>query len=193
MYLNRFSHFPRLVHLANRVTHQLTILEVGSYTGSSLLAWDEASGKSANLIVIDSWHQYDVGDIPDSAAAMYDASLRFGKAERMFWRNVEAAGLQPRLKVYKGDSRKLLPTLNETLVGRIDLVFIDGDHRYDYVKVDIENSKPLIREEGILCGDDYCIDEYPGVTKAVVENFGYIWGRDGIWAVRKVDGDWKDV
>ncbi len=192
MYLNRFSHFPRLVNLARISMQPLTILEVGSYTGSSLIAWDEASEKSANLIVIDSWRQYDV-DITNSAAAMYDASLRFGKAEKMFWRNAEAAGLCSRLTVHKGDSRQLLPMLRETLAGKVDLVFIDGDHRYDYVKMDIDNSKPLIREEGILCGDDYCTDEYPGVTKAVVEIFGPIWGRDGIWAVQKVKDDWKDV
>jgi predicted O-methyltransferase YrrM len=190
MYLNRFSHFPRLINMAG-LHPSFTILEVGSYIGSSLIAWNEASGKIARLIVVDSWFQDDI-DISNPTAAAYDASLNSGKAEKIFWKNVDAAGLQSRLTVHKGDSRILLPWLRNVLAG-IDLIFIDGNHQYEYAKADIINSKSLVRDGGILCGDDLNCSHYPGVTKAVQEVFGNVADTDGIWAIRKVGSDWKPV
>lgn len=39
------------------------------------------------------------------------------------------------------------------MVGSVDLVYIDGDHTYEGVKLDIEMYGPLARK--VLCGDDY--------------------------------------
>lgn len=61
----------------------------------------------------------------------------------------------------------------------IDYCFIDGDHRYESVKKDIEAWFPKVKKGGMICGHDYYgIDhhahgEWPGVFKAVDEKFGY--------------------
>ena len=48
----------------------------------------------------------------------------------------------------------------------IDLLFIDGNHTYNYVKNDCERWWSKIRLNGIMCGDDYY---WPEVKKAVDE------------------------
>lgn len=45
-----------------------------------------------------------------------------------------------------------------------DLVFLDDNHQFDYVSKELECWWPLIRQGGILCGDDYWMS---GVKKAV--------------------------
>tara|TARA_R110002072_G_scaffold84065_9_gene190586 strand:- start:823 stop:1425 length:603 start_codon:yes stop_codon:yes gene_type:complete len=37
----------------------------------------------------------------------------------------------------------------------IDLIFIDGNHEYEYVLQDLKNYYPKLKTNGILCGDDF--------------------------------------
>lgn len=53
----------------------------------------------------------------------------------------------------------------------MDIIFIDGNHEYSYVKQDIENYLPKVRPGGILCGHDYGLYK-SGVKKAVDEVLG---------------------
>lgn len=53
------------------------------------------------------------------------------------------------------------------LIENTDIVFIDGNHLYEYVKTDIKISLQKIRKGGCLCGHDY--KSYKGVTDAVNE------------------------
>ena len=47
-----------------------------------------------------------------------------------------------------------------------DIVYIDASHDYDSVEGDIINWLPLIREGGVICGDDYTRD-WPDIIRAV--------------------------
>ena len=54
----------------------------------------------------------------------------------------------------------------------IDLVFIDGNHSYEYVKSDLEKYYPKVRTNGIIAIHDYdhpYHTSFPGVKKAVDE------------------------
>ncbi len=68
----------------------------------------------------------------------------------------------------------------------LDFVFIDGDHRYEHVKLDVESWMPKVRPGGLISGHDYN-PRQPGLIKAVHEHFdplglqvfkkpGYVWG-----------------
>jgi predicted O-methyltransferase YrrM len=50
--------------------------------------------------------------------------------------------------------------------GSLDLVFIDANHSYEYVKKDIIKYTPKLKSTGLLTGHDI---DYPGVNKAVKE------------------------
>jgi precorrin-6B methylase 2 len=63
----------------------------------------------------------------------------------------------------EGDSRKVAPTLSQ----RFDVVFVDGNHAYEYVLGDALNSWPLPAPNGFIIFHDYeCVEE---TTRAVKE------------------------
>ena len=65
----------------------------------------------------------------------------------------------------------------------LDFVYIDGDHSYEGVKLDLECWYPKLKEFGVMGGDDYGHISGKGVVKAVNE-FAYskkvvvIYGKD---------------
>lgn len=62
----------------------------------------------------------------------------------------------------------------------VDFVWIDGDHRYEQVKRDIQNWMPKISLGGIICGHDYI--QAAGVKEAVDELLGEVkTGDDFTW------------
>jgi hypothetical protein len=103
--------------------------------------------------------------------------------------------------------------------GAYDIVYLDGDHSHAAVAKDIELSRPLVRDGGVLCGDDleiqaheieavserpeglpdYVVEPatgrtfHPGVTRAVGEAFGPVSAWMGFWALRGHAGSWRRV
>ena len=53
---------------------------------------------------------------------------------------------------------------------KMDLIFVDGSHQYNYVKVDSENAFKMLRPGGVIIWDDYATVHW-GVTKALHELF----------------------
>lgn len=68
--------------------------------------------------------------------------------------------------------------------GTVDLVVLDADHTYEWVSAEIRAWRPLLKPDGVLGGDDYHPDEFPGVIQAVRE----VYADDRI-EVRR-DQDW---
>lgn len=52
-----------------------------------------------------------------------------------------------------------------------DWIYIDGNHRYEFVKLDLELFLPKVKRHGLVAGDDYGTPGWwqDGVTKAVDE------------------------
>jgi hypothetical protein len=52
-----------------------------------------------------------------------------------------------------------------------DWIYIDGNHRYEFVKLDLETFLPKVKRHGLVAGDDYSAPGWwqDGVTKAVDE------------------------
>ena len=50
-----------------------------------------------------------------------------------------------------------------------DLIYIDGNHLFDFVKRDVINSLKFIKQDGIIVLDDYNVVGWwdDGITKAV--------------------------
>lgn len=66
---------------------------------------------------------------------------------------------------YRDKSENVVDSLPQ-----LDFVFIDGDHSYEGVKIDLEKYVPKIKSGGILAGHDWtCIREDFGVVQAGTE------------------------
>ncbi|MDT3959794.1 class I SAM-dependent methyltransferase [Staphylococcus kloosii] len=70
----------------------------------------------------------------------------------------------------------------------LDLVFIDGNHDYDFVRQDIKLWYDKVKIDGILSGHDYDYPGIKGVKKAVDQLFGenIIVAEDYVWYTRKI-------
>ena len=49
---------------------------------------------------------------------------------------------------------------------KFDFIYIDGNHKYEFVKFDLENYYNLLKSGGYLVGDDYRIES---IKTAVLE------------------------
>lgn len=68
-----------------------------------------------------------------------------------------------------------------SLPSMVNMVFIDGDHRYETVVKDIKKAYELLYRGGLICGHDYDHPSWPGVKKAVSELVGPVKVIDTIW------------
>ena len=68
------------------------------------------------------------------------------------------------INIIKGDSNKIL---KEISLDAIDYVFLDGGHKYETVKNDLENLTSIVNNNGIILCDDYDLSYAPGVKEAV--------------------------
>ena len=147
-----------------------------------------------------------------------EKALKNQKIFNLFVHNIAAAQHDDIIKVYRGYSDEVLPTLRDN---QFNLVFVDGSHSYSQVIKDLKNCRRLVCNGGILCGDDLelqkheinlkdaeekknkddCIlDErsntyfHPGVTLAVGEFFGgKVSNFEGFWAMGKTISGWEKV
>lgn len=199
------------------------ILEIGSWAGGSAITWADAirkynNGKGA-VTCIDAWQLYfkpelcsdfqDVDQYHEMAEALSD-----GRIYQLFTHNVSASGNSDLVKPIRGFSYEILPSLEEE---SFDLIFVDGAHDYENVKKDLINLERLVRNTGIVCGDDlelqisqaeigharanghrdYICDPqtqvwfHPGVSLAVGEYFGEVSSWEGFWAMRRCGGTWE--
>lgn len=81
-----------------------------------------------------------------------------------------------RLIALKGMSHTLSEFIPDNSV---DIIFIDGNHKYEFVRKDIQLYTPKLKKGGLLTGHDI---DYPGVNQAVTELVKkYDVGPNNVW------------
>ncbi|HUS88459.1 MAG TPA: class I SAM-dependent methyltransferase [Desulfosporosinus sp.] len=140
-------------------------LEIGSYKGRSTVA---LASVARSVFAIDTFKASGNGQMQMLDFTTIDEFLLNIKG----FNNVE----------YKvGSSQDVLPSLDK----QFDLVFIDGMHSYDQVKLDIQLSWGLIKDDGFFAFHDYA---HPPVNRAIMGTFdpekissveGFAWCKKG--------------
>lgn len=163
-----------------------TLVEVGSFRGKSLCSVAEIlKRKKIRVWSLDIWgtRSYDEPDVEKHRAGMLND----------FVKNVTEYGLDPvTICVMGKDSLSYIASLIEP-----DMVFIDGDHTREGVKLDLDTWVPRVKVGGVIAGHDYG-PQWDGVWHNVGERFGHEnithkenmddpW--DGfVWGLRKTEG-----
>ena len=70
------------------------------------------------------------------------------------------------VNIIKGNSNEVLKEIN---LDGIDYVFLDGGHKYETVRNDLENLTEIVNNNGIILCDDYDLSYAPGIRKAIDE------------------------
>tara|TARA_Y100000590_G_scaffold467060_1_gene644571 strand:+ start:7023 stop:7655 length:633 start_codon:yes stop_codon:yes gene_type:complete len=68
------------------------------------------------------------------------------------------------INIIKGDSNYVLKQID---LNKIDYVFLDGGHKYETVRNDLESLTKVVINNGIILCDDYNLSYAPGVKKAI--------------------------
>lgn len=139
------------------------ILEIGTFDGNTTLNMAVNAGDDGRVTTIDlppDWNGVYEIRVPGLYVNVTDRSTVGIQYRSHPW------AVQHITQVY-GDSAGLDWS---TLPGPFDLVFIDGNHHYEYVKRDTENALRHLRPGGIVAWHDYgmiedvsrAVDEYAG-------------------------------
>lgn len=121
-----------------------TVIEVGSWLGSSTRFIAERLPKGAKLYAVDTWLRS-----PDEEVHMQDARLPF--LFQLFLSNVKHAGLTDVIIPIRMTSIEASKALNINA----DLIYIDASHDTESVYNDIMAWLPHLKKDGIFCGDDW--------------------------------------
>ena len=70
------------------------------------------------------------------------------------------------VNIIRGNSNEVLKKIN---LDEIDYVFLDGGHKYETVRNDLENLTEIVNNKGTILCDDYDLTYAPGVRKAIDE------------------------
>lgn len=152
-----------LVELAKQVSifNSVDIVEVGSWTGRTALNFLQSAGVT-KVYCVDHWN----GSPGDPGTDPVVKGLGWQEVFKTFCANTKR-------HLY----HSIFPCMGSSLLWakvfpfQVDMVFLDGDHRYESVKADIEAWEPVVREGGLFVCHDFASSMFPGVTKAVVVDY----------------------
>jgi len=136
-----------------------TCVEVG--IGYGFHARHILENTNVNLILVDpsKWYPNDwfAVDVINNGGGFENLVLKIKKMLSPF---------ENRYKWFRKNSIDV--TNNEVGDDTVDVVFIDGNHEYDYVRKDLDFWWKKLKKGGYLLGDDYNM-RFPGVIQAVNE------------------------
>jgi len=126
-------------------TDPVKVLEVGTYTGISLIHILQLIPNSIG-VGIDMWSNYNENELLNNMDEL--------EIEESFYKNIKTAGLEERIQGIKGDSYEVLFEMfkeNKTF----DFIYIDGSHLSFDCYSDLILSWKILNRGGLLAIDDY--------------------------------------
>jgi predicted O-methyltransferase YrrM len=135
----------RLWEAATRVPPGGRIVEIGSFRGRSTIVLRRAAGPEVELVAIDPHGGGDRG--PREIAA--DAA-RGAEDHRAFDSNLQRAGVREGVRHIRRTSHDALGEVS----GTVDLLYVDGAHRYRPARADIADWGARVRPGGFMLVHD---------------------------------------
>jgi predicted O-methyltransferase YrrM len=144
-------------------------VEVGSYSGMGTVI---LSQHFKEVFAVDPWlNGYDINDHASQTCPMKFVFEAF--KERI-----------SQLGNVLYSRSKSLDALQFIKDGELDLVYLDGDHRYESVLNDLKGWMPKLKAGGIMAGHDW---SWQSIKKALKDEIGdkdYTLFQDDSWAIK---------
>lgn len=169
------------------------IIEVGSWKGKSshYMLRRALSHGDASIVCVDTWLGSSEHWLNPGWRALLGIKNGRPTIQDQFMANVVHAGLTEHVVPLPLPSRQaslILERIRQGRPGFSELIFIDGAHDEASVYEDIDAYWPLLSPGGVIVGDDYGDDYWPGVVKAVERFRGEY--ADQITATGDIRGRW---
>ncbi len=164
--------YGRLVYAFAKFYKPDIVIEVGTFAGGTAVGWAKAlkENRKGRLICIDN-DTYVPGTYPEIAR-----------------KNILEVGLEEeRFDLRYGDSKEIIPQIEQDLREKVDIYLVDSDHHYECALVDIQNGLPLMKSNGLILVHDVDINRkmveatelhpYPvyEAFKKVIDRYGFDW------------------
>ena len=193
----------------------IRVLEVGVWYGlGSTDIWLSHCPPGSEVFLVDAWAPF------SSAEDLQDPGWNYKQVDDLSTDAFLSAYLNTkrkaderrsdRVKVHltRADASSFLPIL---AADTFDFIYLDGDHKYEKAKLDLQQAKRLIKKDfGIICGDDlevlptpelYTLSQqfpnrdflrephnfHPGVLASVYEEFKRVNMVNGFWWIFCID------
>jgi predicted O-methyltransferase YrrM len=154
----------RLFEAARRCREGGTIVEIGSFRAKSLIVLASGAPLAGSVFAIDPHAGNDRG--PGEISG-YGQEAQ--EDNRVFWANLEHGGVADRVT----HIRKFSDQAHGEVPGLIDVLYVDGAHRYGPARADIRDWGARVRDGGTLLIHDSFSSV--GVTLAIGREL--VWGR----------------
>ena len=147
----------------NLISEGNVCAEIGVYRGD--FANEMLKKSPAKLHLIDPWKS--ISDIPDRWHSVPQSDMDSIKSSV-----VSRFSGNPVVEISEKFSTDAVQDFED---GYFDLIYIDANHSYEFVKSDLENWWPKLKSSGFICGNAYQNNEYQvkvldfGVVPAVDE------------------------
>ena len=138
-----------------------SILEIGSWMGSSAIAWARASSEfqpDSAVYCVDTW----LGSVEHYLSTCGNSwnieklSLSdYGPTffDDFLW-NIWDSGYQDKILPFRASSSSALPFFEKEGLS-FDVVYVDGAHNMLSVFSDVKGALKIVSQKGLICGDDF--------------------------------------
>ncbi len=162
------------------------IIEIGTWLGASAIHMAKITEKinlKTKIYCVDTWLGAEEFWTWKSSSKEHDLKLKNGYPQIYyeFISNVVEHKLEKIITPIPNTSRIGSIILKKNKI-KADLIYIDGSHDYFDVKLDIKSYLPILKNNGIMFGDDI---KWKGVNKAVKECFENFKIENNFWIVEK--------
>jgi predicted O-methyltransferase YrrM len=169
MYFN--YEFIKKIFKYNKIVN---VVEIGALYGLSTRHIATLLPENGKIYTIDPWDYHE---------GMYE----------QFLSNVVLSGLTSKIVPIRKRSDQALIDNIKPYENSLDLIFVDGDHETEGVLTDLKLYYPLVKNTGVICGDDWLLKS----VRAAVELFAQqnnltIYAACNFWFLRD-EGEYKHV
>jgi predicted O-methyltransferase YrrM len=164
-----FCNGTKLEKIINEKQPQI-VIEVGSWLGLSTRFIAKNVPEGAKVYAVDTWR--------GSQESVHLLDPRLPYLYQLFLSNVKHAGLTEKIIPIRMDSLEAAKALNV----QADLIYIDASHDTASVVADIMHWYPHLKEDGVMCGDDWLWDSVRAAVQSSAPRLGKkIYSEENFW------------